>query len=90
MFQGYQILTGSYHGGDDALQIWNYSTDYSVNTKNKAQVVNFPSHGKGAFLYAAQFCDNNVVVAGGSGTNSAMAINSETNEVIIHNFISGI
>lgn len=79
--QGNKILTGSYEGHADALQIWNYSTDYTTDRKNKAQVVNFPAGDKGPFLYAAQFCDNDVVVAGGSGTNSAMAINSETNEV---------
>jgi len=78
--QGYKILTGSYVG-KDALQIWNYSTDYSTDRKNKPQVVEFPAGDKGPFLYAAQFCDNDVVVAGGSGTNSAMAINSETNQV---------
>lgn len=80
LFQGYKILTGSYVG-KDALQIWNYSTDYSTDRKNKPQVVDFPAGDKGPFLYAAQFCDNNVVVAGGSGTNSAMAINTETNAV---------
>lgn len=81
--KGYKILTGSYVG-KDALQIWNYSTDYSTHGKGspQPQVVDFPAGEKGPFLYAAQFCDNNVVVAGGSGSNSAMAINSETNEVL--------
>lgn len=79
-YQGYKILTGSYVG-KDALQIWNYSTDYSTDRKNQPKVVDFPAGKNGPFLYAAQFCDNDVVVAGGSGTNSAMAINSETNQV---------
>ncbi|XP_053389420.1 uncharacterized protein LOC123562065 [Mercenaria mercenaria] len=88
--KGYKILTGSYVGGNDALQIWDYSTDYGPSSKARPHVVNFPvkapaSKGQGntgPFLYAAQFCDNNVVVAGGSGTNSAMAINSENDEVL--------
>ena len=44
--------------------------------------IDFPSNGKGAFLYAARFCDNDVVLAGGSGTNSAKAINHVENKVI--------
>ena len=43
--------------------------------------IDFPSNGKGAFLYAARFCDNDVVLAGGSGTNSAKAINHVENKV---------
>ncbi|XP_052786380.1 uncharacterized protein LOC128221815 [Mya arenaria] len=80
--KGNKILTGSWEGRTDALEIWNYSTDYTTDRKKRPQVVNFPAGAKGPFLYAAQFCDNDVVVAGGSGTNSAMAINAETNEVI--------
>ncbi|KAL4239912.1 hypothetical protein ACF0H5_000711 [Mactra antiquata] len=80
--QGYKILTGSWVGGEDALQIWNYSTDYSTDRSKKPDIVPFPTGGKGPFLNAAQFCDNDVVIAGGSGTNSAMAINSKTHEVI--------
>ncbi|KAH3872444.1 uncharacterized protein LOC127868775 isoform X3 [Dreissena polymorpha] len=79
--KGNKILTGSYVG-KDALQIWNYSTDYATDRKQRPQEVHFPAGEKGPFLYAAQFCDNNVVLAGGSGTNSAKAINSETNEVL--------
>lgn len=78
--QGNKILTGSYVG-KDSLQIWNYSTDYATDRKQRPQEVNFPAGEKGPFLYAAQFCDNDVVIAGGSGTNSAKAINTETNEV---------
>lgn len=77
----YKILTGSYCG-KDALQIWNYNGDYGIRGKDKPKVVDFPAGDKGPFLYAAQFCDNDVVVAGGSGTNSAMAINTETNQVL--------
>lgn len=74
----FKILTGSYEGRKDALQIWSYSEE-----KNKSEIdIDFPSNGKGAFLYAAQFCDNDVVLAGGSGTNSAKAINYKTNEVL--------
>jgi hypothetical protein len=87
--QGYKILTGSYVG-HEALQIWNYSTDYSTDRKSKPQNIDFPAKEKGPFLYAAQFCDNDIVVAGGSGTNSAMAINSETNEVRIGSKYNGV
>lgn len=81
-YQGYKILTGS-HVGKDALQIWDYSTDYSTDRSKKPQLVDFPGGEKGPFIYAAQFCDNDVVIAGGSGTNSAMAMNTETNQVSI-------
>jgi len=80
--KGYEILTGSYTS-TDALQIWNYSTDYShLNKDNKPKVVNFPCGSTGQMIYAAQFCDNDVVLAGGSGTHSAQAINSKTDEVL--------
>lgn len=78
---GYKILTGSWMGRE-ALQIWNYSTDYTTDKKSKPKNINFPAGEAGPFLYAARLCDNDVVIAGGSGTNSAMAINSETDEVL--------
>lgn len=72
--QGYKILTGSWVG-HNALQIWGY-------TEGKLEKnVPFPSDSTGEFLYCAQFCDNNVVLAGGSGTNSVQAVNTETGEV---------
>ncbi|XP_041364613.1 suppressor of mec-8 and unc-52 protein homolog 1-like [Gigantopelta aegis] len=67
----HHILTGSWCA-NHALQVWNY-TDGDLN-KN----VTFPHKGNGAFLYCAQMCDNNVVLAGGSGTNSAKAIDVKT------------
>ncbi|KAL3876899.1 hypothetical protein ACJMK2_034680 [Sinanodonta woodiana] len=70
----YDILTGSWTG-KDALQIWDY-TEGKVK-KN----VNFPSES-GPMLYCCQFCDNDTVIAGGSGTNSAKAINTKTNQVL--------
>ncbi|XP_046567483.1 uncharacterized WD repeat-containing protein all2124-like [Haliotis rubra] len=72
--RGYDILTGSWVA-EDALKVWNYTDGKPKKT------VKFPGP-KGAYLYCAQFCDNNVVLAGGSGTNSAKAINMDTNEVI--------
>ncbi|KAK6168958.1 hypothetical protein SNE40_020104 [Patella caerulea] len=66
--KGLKILTGSWTS-NHALQIWNY-TDGKLE-KN----IEYPDAPDGAFLYCAQFCDNDVVLAGGSGTNSAQAIN---------------
>ncbi|XP_064608656.1 uncharacterized WD repeat-containing protein all2124-like [Liolophura sinensis] len=73
--KGYEILTGSWVG-HNALQLWGY-------TEGKLQKnVPFPSSATGEFLYCAQFCDNNVVLAGGSGTNSVQAVNTETGECL--------
>ncbi|KAK3090820.1 hypothetical protein FSP39_014936, partial [Pinctada imbricata] len=74
--KGYvEILTGSWCA-KDGLQIWKYS-----EPEKGAKSVPFQS-SKGAYLYTAKFCDNDVVMAGGSGTNSVEAINSETGELI--------
>lgn len=75
------ILTGSYVA-KDALQIWNYSTEYRIDGSVKPKVVNFPEGEKGQYLYAAKFCAGDIVVAGGSGTNSAVVINSTTDKII--------
>lgn len=74
----FTILTGSFEGKKEALQLWEYSCENNKPIKN----IDFPSNGKGPFLYAARFCDNDVVLAGGSGTNSAKAINHVDNTVI--------
>lgn len=69
-----KILTGSWVS-KNSLQVWNYS-EGSVE-KN----VPFPNE-KGEYLYCAQFCDNDVVLAGGSGTNSVQAIHYPTGKVV--------
>ena len=72
--QGRHVLTGSWRASD-ALQIWDFGEGALV------QNVPVRHDERGEFLYCAQFCDNNVVVAGGSGTNSVQAINVNTAQV---------
>jgi len=43
--------------------------------------VPFPENGQGEYLYVSQFCENDTVIAGGSGTNSMKAINTNTGQV---------
>ena len=43
------------------------------------------THGAGAagaYLYCCQFCTSNVVVAGGTGTNSVQAVSIDNSEVM--------
>ncbi|CAE1141803.1 unnamed protein product [Acanthosepion pharaonis] len=68
-----KILTGSWVS-KNSLQVWNYSE--GIVEKN----VPFPNE-KGEYLYCAQFCDNDVVLAGGSGTNNVQAIHYPTGKV---------
>lgn len=78
----YKILTGSFVD-KHALQIWDYSGDYSPGSKLKPKEVFFPvGPEKEQRLYAAQFGEHDIVIAGGSGSKSAAAIHSETDEVI--------
>lgn len=60
------ILAGSWCA-NHALQVFDYGEGKLL------QDIDFPAKN-GAFLYSAQFCDNNTVLAGGSGTNSAEAL----------------
>ncbi|KAK7503436.1 hypothetical protein BaRGS_00005357 [Batillaria attramentaria] len=60
------ILAGSWCA-KHALQVFDYGEGTLL------QDIEFPAKN-GAFLYSAQFCDNGVVLAGGSGTNSAEAL----------------
>ncbi|XP_013394376.1 vegetative incompatibility protein HET-E-1 [Lingula anatina] len=73
--RGFQILTGSWTH-HNALQIFDYSTG------KLQQNIPFPDNGEGQYLYCAQFCENDVVIAGGSGTKSAKAINITTGECL--------
>jgi len=50
---------------------------------------NYSGHD-GAYLYCAQYCDNDVVIAGGSGTNSVQAVNKVTGEVSFTKLIGNI
>nr|XP_033795413.1 serine-threonine kinase receptor-associated protein-like isoform X2 [Geotrypetes seraphini] len=71
-----KILTGSWVARN-ALQLWDYRS---------AQLEkNIPFPGRlfhGEFLYAAKFCNKNVVIAGGSGTYSACAVDYKTDRIL--------
>jgi WD40 repeat protein len=68
------ILTGSWVA-KDALQIWDF--------REGSLVENLPfANNQGEFIYSAQFCDNDTVLAGGSGTNNVQAINTKTKKCI--------
>ncbi|KAM5163084.1 uncharacterized protein ACMZJ9_005886 [Mantella aurantiaca] len=70
------ILTASWVARN-ALQLWDFRTAGLV------QDIPFPtSNLQGELLYAARFCTDSVVVAGGSGTCSARAANIKTQEVL--------
>ncbi|XP_033631212.1 uncharacterized WD repeat-containing protein all2124-like [Asterias rubens] len=71
-----KILTASWVA-KDALQVWDMATG-----RLEQSVPLSGSDKSGEFLYCAQFCDSNVVVAGGSGMCSAQAINRTTNKVL--------
>lgn len=70
-----KILTGSWVA-TNALQVWNYTE----GKLDKNIPFDYKGHD-GAYLYCSQFCDNDVVVGGGSGTNNVQAINTVTGEV---------
>lgn len=70
------VLTASWVA-HNALQLWDFRTG------NLLQDILFPApHLQGEFLYAARFCTDSVVLAGGSGTCSARAANIKTQEVL--------
>ncbi|PIO36864.1 hypothetical protein AB205_0185520, partial [Aquarana catesbeiana] len=74
--QNNYVLTASWVA-HNALQLWDFRTG------NLLQDILFPApHLQGEFLYAARFCTDSVVLAGGSGTCSARAANIKTQEVL--------
>ncbi|XP_078690788.1 periodic tryptophan protein 2 homolog [Branchiostoma floridae x Branchiostoma belcheri] len=70
-----KVLTGSWVA-KDSLQLWHFQE------RSLLQTIPFPSGKGGEFLYCAQFCDHDVVLAGGSGTNSAQAIQMKNENVL--------
>ncbi|XP_069621004.1 uncharacterized WD repeat-containing protein alr2800-like [Ranitomeya imitator] len=71
-----QILSGSWVARN-ALQLWD------LRSSSLIQDLVFPAPVlQGEFLYAARFCTDHVVLAGGSGTCSARAISTKTQEVL--------
>ncbi|XP_053314438.1 katanin p80 WD40 repeat-containing subunit B1-like [Spea bombifrons] len=74
--QGNKLLTASWVARD-ALQLWD------LRAAQLVQNVPFPAAAlQGQFLYAAAFCSENVVLAGGSGTCAASAIDLRTEQVL--------
>ncbi|XP_067882014.1 superkiller complex protein 8-like isoform X1 [Heterodontus francisci] len=72
--RGSRILTGAWVA-HNALKLWDY------RSLRLEKTIPFPlSIGQSEFLYTAQFCNSEVVIAGGSGTHSAHAINCKTNQ----------
>uniref|UniRef100_A0A8C5MHY1 Anaphase-promoting complex subunit 4-like WD40 domain-containing protein n=1 Tax=Leptobrachium leishanense TaxID=445787 RepID=A0A8C5MHY1_9ANUR len=74
--QGDRIITASW-AARSALQLWDFRSGKHL------QDVPFPAATmQGEFLYAAKFCSDNTVLAGGSGTCTACAINLNTQEML--------
>uniref|UniRef100_A0A4W3HC37 THO complex subunit 3-like n=1 Tax=Callorhinchus milii TaxID=7868 RepID=A0A4W3HC37_CALMI len=72
-----KILTASWVA-QDALQLWDFR-----RWEVEKNIPFLSRQNQGDFLYAARFCNRDIVMAGGSGTNSAKAINHKTSEVRI-------
>ncbi|OCT81553.1 uncharacterized WD repeat-containing protein alr3466 [Xenopus laevis] len=71
-----RIVTGSWVA-QNALQLWD------LRSSGLLQDIPFPaSNLQGQFLYAVRFASDGLVVAGGSGSSSACAINFMTKEVL--------
>jgi len=75
--RGNEILTASWTR-INSLQIWDFRTMGLLTTLNVPNAAN----DKGEYMYAAQLCDNQTVLAVGSGTCACHVINSETNQEI--------
>lgn len=75
--RGNDILTASWTRLD-SLQLWDFRTMSLLKTLNVPNAAN----EKGEFMYSAQLCDNQTVIAAGSGTCACHVINSETNQEI--------
>ncbi|XP_071964100.1 uncharacterized protein [Antedon mediterranea] len=71
-----KLLTASWVN-KDALQIYDWSSQRLEST-----IPVETEEASGEFLYAAQFCDNDVIIAGGSGTNNVQAISRISGKVL--------
>ena len=72
--QGSYIVSGSWVK-NNSLQLWDF------NTMGLVRNIKYRQKGEGEYLYCTKFANDKVVLAGGSGTKSAQAINIETDEV---------
>ncbi|CAN2390792.1 microtubule severing [Pristimantis euphronides] len=74
--RNHHVLTASWVARN-ALQLWD------LRSSSLVKDIPFPAPVlQGEFLYTARFCSDHVVLAGGSGTCSARAINLKTQEVL--------
>ena len=83
--QGNEVLTGSWVASN-ALQLWDLGSGELIQTLPCVSSNQYPGLGgedgmAGEFLYCARFAPNNVVLAGGSGTNSVYAIDCHNLQV---------
>ena len=75
LFQGNMLLTGSWVA-HNSLQLWDVGSCSLIK--------NVPLHvpeGTVEYTYCCRFCDSDVILCGGSGTNSLHALNHSTNQV---------
>ncbi|KAK2188902.1 hypothetical protein NP493_120g04054 [Ridgeia piscesae] len=72
--RGSYVVSGSWVK-KNSLQLWDF------NTMSLVRNIKFRQKGDGEYLYCARFANDQTVLAGGSGTKSAQAINFETDEV---------
>ncbi|KAM8953361.1 uncharacterized protein RCH25_044204 [Pelodytes ibericus] len=74
--QDHRLLTASWVARN-ALQLWDFRNGGLL------QDIPFPASTlQGEFLYAATFCSDSVILAGGSGTSTACAISLNTQEIL--------
>ena len=62
----------------DALQVWDFAEGKLVSTIPFLK----PAEKKGEFLYGVKYCTDDLVMTGGSGTNSARAINIASSHIV--------
>ncbi|XP_075928557.1 GATOR2 complex protein WDR24-like isoform X2 [Petromyzon marinus] len=74
--KGNKVLTASWVA-QNSLQLWDFG---SCKQEKQIPIPSEPQQGE--FLYAAQFCSRDIVIAGGSGTNTAHVINYKTDQVL--------
>ena len=61
----------------NSIQLWD------LRTNDLVRDLKFHHGGDGEYLYCTKFVNDTTILAGGSGTNSAQAINIDTGEVSV-------
>ena len=62
---------------------------FDFNMLKLVKDLTFQQSGDGEYLYCTKFANEVTVLSGGSGTNSAQAININTNEVSVYDVCDG-